>query len=214
MKKLSLFSLVVALMIGFVACDTPKKPKAPIAEKTIENLKAAITGESNASAKYMVFSQAAEAAGLVHIAKIFAAASEAEMIHVNNHQAVLKTLCVEAFEPVIEEHVADSDMAKNLETAIEGETYEFTEMYPEFVRIATEEKVSDAVKSFIFAMKAEQGHAKQYQVVLDIFVATNSDVTATEAWYVCPVCGELTSNIEDNPICPICGETADTFKKF
>ena len=177
MKRISLSVWVIALSAVFFACNqAPKETEEVfVPEQTIENLKAAITGESNASAKYAIYAKEAEAAGMLNIAKIFAAASEAEMIHVNNHYAVLKALGVEDFEPVIDEHIADKDMAKNLEAAIAGETYEFTEMYPVFIEIANAEEVANAVKSFDHAMKAEKRHAEHYQTVLDLFKAENND---------------------------------------
>ena len=217
MKRLNLLAGVVVLSVVLFSCNQPKETTEEIvltAEQTVENLKAAITGESNASAKYAVFSQEAEAAGLFNIAKMFAAASEAEKIHVINHQLVLKSLGVEDFEPVIEEHIADKDMSKNLEDAIDGEIYEFTEMYPPFIQAAADENVPQAVKSFEFAMKAEKGHAEHYQVVLDIFKATGSDKTVSPEWYICPICGELTPTIKEMNNCSICGEKVEKFKKF
>ena len=227
MKKINLLAGVIVLSIVLFACNqTPKETAetAPVAEQTIENLKSAITGESNASAKYAAFSKYAEMVGMSNIAKIFAAASEAEMIHVNNHQAVLKSLGVDEFEPIIEEYipkeegativVSDEDISKNLEAAIEGETYEFTKMYPDFIEAAKAENVPDAVKSFEYAMKAEKRHAEHYQAVLALLKAENNDKNVSQEWYICPVCGELTPTIEAMSNCSICGEKVEKFKKF
>ena len=217
MKKFNLTAGVVLLSILLFACNqTPKTTEeTPIAEETIENLKAAITGESNAFLKYLFFAEEAEAQGMHNIAKMFFAASRAEEIHVENHQAVLKSLQEDEFVPVIEEaHIADSDMSKNLESAIAGETYEFMEMYPVFIETAKAENVPDAVKSFEFAMKAEKIHAEHYQMVLDILKATGNDETVSSEWYVCLVCGKLTPTIDGLSHCAICGEKVEKFKKF
>jgi rubrerythrin len=226
MKRLNLAAGVIVLSLVLFACNqTPKDTAetAPAAEQTIENLKAAITGESNASAKYTAFSKEAEAVGMLNIAKLFAATAEAELVHVQNHQAVLKTLGVEDFVPVIEEHIADKDMLKNLEAAIAGETYEFTEMYPAFIEAAIAENVPNAVKSFMYAMKAEKRHAEHYQAVLEIFKTAGNDKTVSKSWTVCLICGELLPDLvvvydsetgETMQNCGICGEKWENFKQF
>ena len=220
MKRINLVAGGIILSVVLFACNqTPKptteeKKAVSTTEQTIENLKAAITGESNASAKYTAFSKAAETAKMPNIAKLFAAAAQAELIHVSNHRAVLKNLGVEGFEPVIEEHVADKDMVKNLENAIAGETAEFTTMYPSFIETANGEKVPDAAKSFEFAMKAEKRHAEHYQAALDILKADKNDKKVSKEWYLCPICGELTPTIVGMSFCSICGEKTEEFKKF
>ena len=216
MKKLSLLAGVIVLSMVLFACNqTPKTTEeTPEPEKTIKNLMNAIIGESNASAKYAVFSKAAEEAGMLNIAKMFAAAAEAEKIHIANHNVVLKGLFDSEFNLEVEEHIADKDMLKNLEDAIAGETHEFTEMYPEFIEDANAENVSDAVKTFEHALKAEKGHAKHYQDALDILKSTGNDEGVSSEWYVCPICGELTPTIEGMKNCSICGEKVEKFNKF
>jgi rubrerythrin len=215
-KKMKKFNLLVSVIMLFAvllsACKS-NEPTPIVGEKTIENLKAAITGESNASVLYAIFSQKAKELGLNNIATMFAATSEAEKIHVNAHQAVLKELGVNNFVPVIENHIANNDMAKNLEDAIAGETYEFTEMYPKFIEVATAENIPDAVRSFERAMKAEMGHAKHYQAVLEIFQSLGHDATVSKTWYICPTCGDLEFAITVTR-CPICGVNTENFIEF
>ena len=208
MKRIfQLTTLFATAAVVVVSCAGPKP------EKTIENLKAAITGETNASAKYKAFSAKAAEEGYFNIAKMFAAASAAETIHVKNHNAVLTKLGEEPFNPVAETPVVNGTAA-NLWDAIEGEIYECTEMYPEFIDVAAVEKCTDALTSFTWASDAEATHAKLYGKVLDILTATGEDATVASVWYTCPKCGDLFNTIEGVASCPLCATKSSAFEKF
>ena len=208
MKRIIQLSVVcIAVVAIFVSCGSPKP------EKTIENLKAAIKGETNASATYQAFSGKAAEDGYPNISKMFAAASAAEAIHVKNHNAVLAKLGEEACTPTADTPKV-SAMAENLQAAIDGETYEFTVMYPGFIDIAVSEKCNDALTSFTWANDAEITHAKMYTEALKVLIATESDETVAPVWYVCPKCGDLFNTIEGLDNCPLCGTKPSTFLKF
>jgi rubrerythrin len=197
------------LLVGIVAVScSGAKP-----EKTIENLKEAITGESNASITYEAFSAKAAEDGFPNIAKMFAAAAEAEAIHVKNHNAVLVKLGEQAFTAKLETPTV-ADMVSNLEAAIEGETYEFTVMYPGFLTVANSEKAKDAITSFTWANEAEKTHARLYTKALNILKATGSDETVSSTWYTCPKCGDLFDTIEGVGGCPLCATNPASFLKF
>ncbi|MDO4575763.1 MAG: rubrerythrin family protein [Planctomycetia bacterium] len=175
--------------------------------KTIANLNAAFNGESNASAKYAVYSEKAKADGYEALAALFAAASKAETLHAARHARVLRSL---GAEPVanIAEYVG-KDVREMLQDAIAGETEEFTAMYPGFIATAEAEGQTAAVNSFQGAMEAEKIHAKLYAEAL----------ADTEAWrakrdfYVCSICGWTEEGSAPDK-CPICGVPADKFLKF
>ena len=163
---------------------------------TIENAKEAFAGESQANRKYQAFSEKAADEGFKNIATLYKAASEAEAIHAKK---LLKVLAV--IEPT----------AKNLETSIAGETHEFTNMYPGFVKQAEAEGRTDAVLAFTHAMKAEQVHAILYKKALDAVKAGND--LGREKIFLCPVCG----NIEIGTVpdkCPICGVFRKQFREI
>src|SRR5512143_2609256 len=82
---------------------------------SIDNLKEAFAGESQANQKYRAFALRAEQDGLPNIAKLFRTAAEAERIHAEGHLRALDAIL---------------STAENLKAAVSGETYEFTEMYP------------------------------------------------------------------------------------
>ncbi len=92
--------------------------------KTDENLKAAFAGESQANRLYLAFAKAAEQEGFPQVAKLFKAAAEAETVHALNHLRVMGQV---------------KSTADNLGTAVTGETYEFTKMYPQMIEEAKAE---------------------------------------------------------------------------
>ena len=205
-RNFQLTALLVAIVAIVASCSNPKP-------QTIENLKAAISGETNASATYQAYSDKADEEGFHNIAKMFAAASAAEAIHVRNHNAVLVEMGEEAFNPTAGTPNVSS-MADNLQAAIDGETYEYTIMYPGFIEIAEKEEKFDALSSFDLASSAEATHAMLYSQALNILRETGSDETVSSEWYVCPKCGDLFNGIEGLDNCPLCGVSSSSFLKF
>ena len=92
---------------------------------TNENLQAAFAGESQASRKYLFFAEHADKSGQAQIARLFRAASEAETVHARNHLNVMNGI---------------GEVTENLKTAINGEYYELTEMYPDFIAKSKSDK--------------------------------------------------------------------------
>lgn len=161
---------------------------------TQENLKVAFAGESEANRKYLAYARQADKDGFPQIAKLFRAAAEAETIHAlahfTNNGGVGTTL-------------------QNLEAAISGETYEYTQMYPPMVEQAQAE--GHRAKTMLgFATKAEQVHARLFKQAADALKA-GADLTQMDV-YLCPICGDLEFG---NPPekCPICGAPASKFVK-
>lgn len=161
--------------------------------KTEKNLQAAFAGESQANRKYLSFAMKADAEGYPNAAKLFRAAAEAETIHAMHHFKVL------GYNKSTEE---------NLKAAIAGETHEFTEMYPDFIKEANEEGNEAAVRAFTQANAAEEVHANLYKKALESL----TDKT-THNYSVCPVCGYISDN-SDVDVCPICGTRHTAFKEI
>lgn len=159
---------------------------------TTNNLKEAFAGESQANQKYRSFAKKAERDGFPNIAKLFRTTSEAERIHAEGHLKALDGI---------------GSTAENLQTAIDGETYEFTEMYPPMVKQA-ETDIPKAKRMFAYAVEAEEVHAKLYTLALES-VAKGADLEVSDL-YLCPVCGhiEFGKPTED---CPICGTKASKY---
>ena len=176
--------------------------------KTIENLKAAITGESTASATYAAYAVKAAQEGQPLIQKLFEAASKAESVHAANHNKVLEKLGA-TMEPIdIQIHVGTT--AENLKAAIAGETHEFESMYPEFIAVAEEEGQKAAVRSFTWATEAEKEHDDFYSVALKALENGDTSSLPRQYW-ICLVCGDTFRSLEGVDACPLCGTKAEKF---
>ncbi len=162
---------------------------------TIDNLKAAFAGESQANRKYLGFAKKAEAEGFPQIAKLFKAAAEAETVHAHSHLRVLGGI---------------KGTAENLQEAIAGEAHEFKSMYPEFIAAAEKEGNSQAVTTFKYANEVEKIHHGLYEEALKKFKA-GQDLPAADM-HVCGVCGyTVAGDVPDR--CPVCGSASKVFRK-
>ncbi len=164
--------------------------------KTQDNLKAAFAGESQASRKYTYFAEKADKEGLIQIARLFRAASEAETIHARHHLNALAAM---------------GSTAENLKAAIQGESYEYTEMYPPFIKQAQTDKDSKAESSFKNANKVEEIHHTLYQQALASL--EKGGKLPEGVYYVCPVCGDTVFGLAPE-VCPICATPGKLFKKI
>ena len=158
---------------------------------TQDNLKEAFAGESQASQKYRAFANKAERDGFPNVAKLFRTASAAEQIHAEGH--------LKAMDGV-------GSTADNLQAAMDGETYEFTEMYPPMIEQADADE-HKAKRMFNYAAKAEAVHAKIYKMALEA-VARGEDFA--EEFFLCPVCGHIELGAPPES-CPICGAKGKAF---
>ena len=165
-------------------------------DKSLENLKNAFAGESQANRRYLAFSQKAEQEGFPQVAKLFRAAAEAETVHALNHARIMGEV---------------KSTSINLWAAVRGETLEFKTMYPEYIKVAKEEKNQQAAWSFDVANKVEQIHAGLFQKAMDA-LGKGKNVPATE-YYVCSVCGNTVEGKAPDK-CPICGSLKAKFNKI
>ncbi|MBC17475.1 Rubrerythrin [Pseudodesulfovibrio profundus] len=161
--------------------------------KTLDNLKAAFAGESQANRKYLAFAEKAEKEGKPGVAKLFRAAAAAETIHAHAHLRLMKGI---------------GSTEENLKAAISGETYEFEKMYPEMMDDAKEEGENAILRYFGFANEAEKIHAQLYTEALE----ADDDKFAEADFYICSVCGH-TQDGEATEKCPICGAAPSAYHK-
>jgi rubrerythrin len=122
---------------------------------TIENLEAAFAGESMAHIKYRYFARMARAAGAIEVAEAFEATADQEVMHAFGHLDLLYPK--EKLTP-----------ARALQIAIEGETYEYTEMYPKFRHLAVEEGNSAAVAEYDEQIEESKEHAAAFKRTLEL----------------------------------------------
>lgn len=197
--------VIICMMLGVVAFWGCKQV-TPV--KTIENLHAAFIGESTASAKYASFAKVAMEAGHNAVSVLFLAASKSESIHAANHLKVMEGLGHKA--DAVNPEYTPGDVMANLKAALEGETYEVTTMYPEFIAAAKTEKVKKAVKSFNWAVDTEKKHMVFYENAIKAL--TDSTETALPKGYaVCPTCGNTYDAAAMDDKCAFCQTASKEF---
>jgi rubrerythrin len=124
--------------------------------KTHDNLKEAFAGESQANRRYLYFAQKADIEGYPDVAALFRSVAEGETGHAFGHFDFM----VEAGDPVTDEAVGSTE--DNLRSAIAGETYEYTEMYPGFARTARDEGFDEIAEWLETLARAEKSHAGRF----------------------------------------------------
>ncbi len=124
--------------------------------KSLENLKEAFAGESQANRRYLYFARAADIEGYPDIGGLFRDTAEAETGHAFGHLDFLK----EVGDPVTDTPIGHTE--DNLKSGVEGETYEYTQMYPGFAKTARDEGFEELAEWFETLAKAERSHAGRF----------------------------------------------------
>lgn len=156
----------------------------------------AFAGESMAHMKYLIFSEIAEKEGMPNIARLFKAIAYAEQVHATNHARNLGII---------------KKTPDNLQTGIDGETYEVEEMYPVYNNTAKYQNEKGAEQSTHYALEAEKIHMKMYTDA-KVSAEKDKDIDIKEI-YICPICG-FTHIGKPPEYCPVCGAPNTKFKKF
>jgi rubrerythrin len=167
-----------------------------MAYQTEKNLQEAFNGESAAARRYTLFAEKAEKEGQKQASRLFRAAAEAEMVHARNH--------VNAMDGI-------GSTKDNLLAASIGEQKEFTDMYPNMIATAREERNDRAERTFNWANKVEMIHHKLYDKMFQEVKAGQTQKDTV--YYVCPVCGNTVEGSAPDK-CPICGAPGSKFKKI
>lgn len=163
---------------------------------SLDDLKAAFAGESQANRKYLAFAEKAEKDGFPQIAQIFKGAADAEAVHAHNHLRAMNGV---------------GTTVENVKGAIEGEHYEFTKMYPPMLEAAKQEGHKKAEISFNWANQVEVIHHKLYTAALKA-AESGKDLPVKDV-YVCQACG-MTIEGEAPDNCPVCNAKKSIFKKI
>ena len=121
---------------------------------TVQNLEAAFAGESMAHVKYRYFARICREMGDAATAEVFEATAEQEILHAFGHADLLFPK-------------ARMTPARALQFAIEGETHEYTEMYPGFRHAAVAEGREDAVREIDEQIAESREHAEMFRAVLE-----------------------------------------------
>ena len=129
--------------------------------KTLDNLKAAFAGESQANRRYLYFAQKADVEGYNDVAAVFRSTAEGETGHAHGHLEFMESVG----DPATGLPIGGTSL--NLQAAIAGETHEYTDMYPGMARTAREEGHEEVADWFETLAKAERSHAGRFQRALD-----------------------------------------------
>ncbi len=161
---------------------------------TVENLKIAFAGESQANRKYLAFANKADKEGYPQIARLFRAAADAETIHALAHFQNMGGV---------------GSTLDNLKDAFAGETHEYTDMYPPMVKQAEIEghRGKNMLK---WASAVEKVHADLYKQALE-GLQTGKDLSDVDV-YLCPICGNLELRAAPEK-CAVCGASGSKFQK-
>jgi rubrerythrin len=130
--------------------------------KTHGNLKDAFAGESQANRRYLYFAKVADVEGYPEVASNFRETAEGETGHAHGHLDYLK----QVGDPATGLPLGDT--ALNLKAAIEGETHEYTDMYPGMAKTAREEGFKEIADWFETLAKAEKSHAGRFTLMLKV----------------------------------------------
>ncbi len=129
--------------------------------KTLQNLKDAFAGESQANRRYLYFAQKADVEGYNDVATVFRSTAEGETGHAHGHLEFMEAVG----DPATGLPIGGTE--NNLKASIAGETHEYTDMYPGMARTARDEGFDEIADWFETLAKAEKSHAGRFQRALD-----------------------------------------------
>lgn len=174
-----------------------REGESDMGEKTLQNLVAAFAGESQARNKYTFFASVARKEGWLEVAEFFEEAAKNEKEHA---EVIFKLL----------QGIGDSKA--NLQAAIDGESYEYKDMYPAFLKDALAEGETEAAKFFAEVAKVEEYHAQRFAELLETLHAGKLLKKDMAIKWKCRECGYIHEGTEPPEKCPLCGHDGTYYK--
>ena len=170
--------------------------------RTERNLLTAFAGESQARNRYTYFASAARKEGFEQIANIFIETAENEKEHAKAFFKLLEGGDVEitAGYPA----GAIRDTRANLEAAADGEKMEWTTIYSDFAKMAKEEGLPDALRTFEQIAKVEKFHEARYRKLINNVANNEVFKKKTPVQWHCINCGYVFEGAEPPKECPAC----------
>lgn len=165
--------------------------------QTEKNLQAAFAGESQARNKYTYFASKAKKEGFEQIAALFLATADNEMTHAK--------LWFKELEGI-------GDTAANLQSAAEGENYEWTEMYEGFAKTAEEEGFKALAMKFRLVAAVEKHHEERYRKLLHNVEAMEVFARSEVKIWECRKCGHIVVGEKAPEVCPVCAHPKAYFE--
>ena len=157
--------------------------------KTEKNLEAAFAGESQARNKYTYFASKAKKDGFEQISALFLKTADNEKEHAKMWFKELNGI---------------GDTAENLESAAQGENFEWTDMYEEFAKTAEEEGFCELAEKFRMVGEIEKQHEERYRALLkNVETAKVFEKSEVKIWE-CRNCGHIAIGTKAPEVCPVC----------
>lgn len=177
---------------------------------TADFLRSAFGGESMARMRYELWAERAREEKFPNVARLFEAVAFAERVHAGNH---FRALGGETGDATVAAGAVFGlgSSADNLGGAIRGELHEAEQMYPVYMETAKFQQEDGARRSFQFAFRAEQQHARLFEEAKRA-VLEGRDMEFTKI-IVCPVCGYTALDAVPDR-CTVCGAKRDAFREF
>ena len=158
--------------------------------KTEQNLRAAFAGETQAHGKYTYFASVAKKEGFEQIADIFMMTAENERAHAK--------LWFDELDGI-------GDTLANLNSAADGENYEWTDMYSEFAKTAEAEGFTELAAKFRLVAEIEKHHEQRYRALIEnVETAKVFEKSSVKLWQ-CRNCGHMVAGFKAPEVCPVCG---------
>lgn len=183
-----------------------------VGSKTEKNLLKAFAGESQAKNRYTFYAKAAKKEGFEQISALFTETALNEEQHAKSFFKFLESgeaLEITAMYPAGK----ISSTVENLKAAAAGENEEWTELYPEFAKVAAEEGFADVAKTFRNIAKVEKEHEARY-LKLAKNIETNEVFTKQEPTrWKCRKCGHVHEGASAPKECPTCQHPQGYFEK-
>ena len=165
--------------------------------QTEKNLEAAFAGETQARSKYTYFASVAKKEGYEQIAAIFAATAENEKEHAKIWFKELQGL---------------GNTSENLESAADGENYEWTDMYAGFAETAEKEGFPELARRFRMVAAIEKAHEERYRALLKNIELSEVFAKSTVKVWECRNCGHIAVGTEAPSVCPVCAHPQSYFE--
>lgn len=178
--------------------------------KTEQNLLKAFAGESQARMRYDYFAKQARKEGLEQIAAIFDETSFNERSHAKQFFGFLEGGMVEITASYPAGKIGTT--LENLKASADGENEEWTELYPEFARIADEEGFKEVAAIFKMISKVEKAHEERYRTLYNNLESGMVFKRGDKVIWKCRVCGFLHEALSAPQKCPVCGHPQAYFE--
>lgn len=170
--------------------------------KTEQNLLKAFAGESQARMRYDYFASQAKKEGLEQIAAIFAETALNEKEHAKRFFKFLEGNMVEITATYPAGKIGTT--MENLKASADGENEEWTELYPEFAKVAAEEGFREVAAAFKMIAKVEETHENRYRTLYDNLEEGKVFKRGDKVVWKCRNCGFIHEGTVAPKMCPAC----------